>query len=89
MANNIIYKEDFIMHIPDNYLSPSTCATLFVAMTPIWYYSIRKINKTLSADKIPLIGIGGAFAFILMMFNLPFLMALQPMPLVEHLLLYC
>lgn len=26
------------MHIPDNYLSPSTCATLFVAMTPIWYY---------------------------------------------------
>ena len=71
MANNIIYKEDFIMHIPDNYLSPSTCATLFVAMTPIWYYSIRKINKTLSADKIPLIGIGGAFAFILMMFNLP------------------
>ena len=59
------------MHIPDNYLSPSTCATLFVAMTPIWYYSIRKINKTLSADKIPLIGIGGAFAFILMMFNLP------------------
>mgnify|MGYP004430121267 CR=1 FL=1 len=38
MANNIIYKEDFIMHIPDNYLSPSTCATLFVAMTPIWYY---------------------------------------------------
>ena len=51
------------MHIPDNYLSPSTCATLFVAMTPIWYYSIRKINKTLSADKIPLIGIGGAFAF--------------------------
>ena len=40
-------------------------------MTPIWYYSIRKINKTLSADKIPLIGIGGAFAFILMMFNLP------------------
>ena len=59
------------MHIPDNYLSPSTCATLFVAMTPIWYYFIRKINKTLSADKIPLIGIGGAFAFILMMFNLP------------------
>lgn len=77
------------MHIPDNYLSPSTCATLFVAMTPIWYYSIRKINKTLSADKIPLIGIGGAFAFILMMFNLPFLMALQPTLSVEHSLLYC
>ena len=72
------------MHIPDNYLSPSTCATLFVAMTPIWYYSIRKINKTLSADKIPLIGIGGAFAFIC-----PFLMALQPTLSVEHSLLYC
>lgn len=59
------------MHIPDNYLSPSTCAVMFAAMTPIWYYSVQKVKKTVTQDKIPLIGIGAAFSFMLMMFNLP------------------
>ncbi|MBB5335217.1 cobalt transporter CbiM [Pectinatus brassicae] len=59
------------MHIPDNYLSPSTCAVFTAAMLPVWYYSIRKIKMELPKDKIPLIGVGAAFSFLLMMFNLP------------------
>lgn len=59
------------MHIPENYLSPSTCAVLAAAMVPVWYYSMKKIKEHLPADKIPLIGIGAAFSFMLMMFNLP------------------
>lgn len=59
------------MHIPDNYLSPSTCGIFVTAMLPIWYYAIRKVKKTISADRIPLIGVGAAFVFLLMMFNLP------------------
>ncbi len=59
------------MHIPDNYLSPSTCAVFTVAMLPVWYYSIKKIKEELPKDKIPLIGVGAAFSFLMMMFNLP------------------
>lgn len=32
------------MHIPENYLSPSTCAVMAVAMVPVWGYSIKKIK---------------------------------------------
>ena len=59
------------MHIPDNYLSPSTCAVMAAAMLPIWYYSIKKVKEKVPADKIPLIGVGAAFSFMMMMFNLP------------------
>lgn len=59
------------MHIPDNYLSPSTCAVFAAAMVPVWYYSLKKIKEDLPKDKIPLIGVGAAFSFLLMMFNLP------------------
>lgn len=59
------------MHIPDNYLSPSTCGVFAVVMLPLWYYSIKKVKEELPKDKIPLIGVGAAFSFLMMMFNLP------------------
>ncbi|WP_196593316.1 cobalt transporter CbiM [Pectinatus sottacetonis] len=59
------------MHIPDNYLSPSTCVVFAAAMVPVWYYSIKKIKEELPADKVPFIGVGAAFSFLMMMFNLP------------------
>lgn len=59
------------MHIPDNYLSPGTCSIFAAAMLPIWYYSLHKLKKGLPKDKLPLLGVGAAFAFLLMMFNLP------------------
>lgn len=59
------------MHIPDNYLSPSTCAVLGAAMVPVWTVAVRKVKNELSKVKIPLLGIGAAFSFLMMMFNVP------------------
>ncbi|PAB59080.1 cobalt transporter CbiM [Anaeromicrobium sediminis] len=59
------------MHIPDNYLSPSTCATLGVTMIPIWKWASTKVKKEMSRQKMPLLGICTAFVFLIMMFNIP------------------
>ncbi len=59
------------MHIPENYLSPSTCAVMTAAMVPVWVHSIRKVKKELPKEKVSMIGVGAAFSFVAMMFNLP------------------
>lgn len=59
------------MHIPDNYLSPATCAVMGAAMIPIWIHSVKKIRESVPKDKIPLLGIGAAFSFLAMMLNIP------------------
>ena len=59
------------MHIPDNYLSPSTCAVLGASMLPVWTVSVKKVKAEISKEKIPLLGIGAAFSFLGMMFNIP------------------
>ncbi len=33
------------MHIPDGYLSPSTCAGLYAAAAPFWYVALRRLNN--------------------------------------------
>jgi len=59
------------MHIPENYLSPSTCAVMGAVMLPVWYIAIQKVKKNVPKDKLPLLGIGAAFSFLGMMFNVP------------------
>ncbi|MCX0361585.1 cobalt transporter CbiM [Clostridium perfringens] len=59
------------MHIPENYLSPSTCAVMGIVMIPVWKYSISKVKKEISKKKIPVLGICAAFSFLVMMFNIP------------------
>lgn len=59
------------MHIPDNYLSPSTCAAMGAAMVPVWTKAVRKVKEEIPKAKIPLLGVGAAFSFLLMMFNVP------------------
>lgn len=59
------------MHIPDGYLSPSTCGTLYVAAAPFWYVAMRKVQRLLSTRLVPLIAVFAAFSFVIMMFNLP------------------
>jgi len=59
------------MHIPDGYLSPSTCAVLYAGAGLGWYGALRRIRRTLTARMAPLISVFAAFSFILMMFNLP------------------
>jgi cobalt/nickel transport system permease protein len=59
------------MHIPDGYLSPATCATLYAASAPFWYVALRKMKRALNTRMVPLISVFAAFSFIVMMFNLP------------------
>ena len=59
------------MHIPENYLSPSTCAVMTAAAVPVWVHSVKKIQKELPKEKIAMIGVGAAFSFLGMMFNVP------------------
>ncbi|WP_312693280.1 cobalt transporter CbiM [Caproiciproducens sp.] len=59
------------MHIPDNYLSPSTCAAMGAVMVPVWALSVKKVKKEITRAKMPLLGIGASFSFLMMMFNVP------------------
>lgn len=59
------------MHIPDNYLSPSTCAVLGAAMLPVWSRVVKKVKKEVSKKKMPLLGVGASVTFLIMMFNVP------------------
>ncbi|MDO5519321.1 MAG: cobalt transporter CbiM [bacterium] len=59
------------MHIPDNYLSPSTCVVMAAAMVPVWAVSVKKVRLEVTKEKMPLIGVGAALSFLGMMFNVP------------------
>lgn len=59
------------MHIPENYLSPSTCAVTTIAMVPIWATAVKRVRETVPREKMPLLGVAAAFCFLSMMFNIP------------------
>lgn len=59
------------MHIPENYLSPSTCGVATAVMVPIWATAVKKVRETVPRDKMPLLGVAAAFCFLSMMFNIP------------------
>lgn len=59
------------MHIPDGYLGPVTCAAGFAAMVPVWAIASRQVKKELDSKQVPLLAIGAAFSFVIMMFNVP------------------
>ncbi|WPC42461.1 cobalt transporter CbiM [Clostridium sp. JS66] len=59
------------MHIPDNYLSPSTCAAMGVIMLPVWTKSVKKVKEEVSKRKMPILGVCAAVSFLVMMFNVP------------------
>jgi len=59
------------MHIPDGYLGPGTCGLFYLAMLPIWTVASRIVKKTLNSRQVPLLAIGAAFSFVIMMFNVP------------------
>ncbi|MGO8792578.1 MAG: cobalt transporter CbiM [Terriglobia bacterium] len=59
------------MHIPDGYLSPSTCAVLYGASAPFWYTALQRVKKHLTTRLVPLLSVMAALSFVIMMFNLP------------------
>src|SRR4051794_40478446 len=59
------------MHIPDGYLSPQTCGAFYIASTPVWVAAGRRVRKVVKQRYVPLVAIGAAYCFVVMMFNVP------------------
>ncbi len=59
------------MHIPDGYLSPQTCTVMAAGMVPVWAIAAKKVKQTIKAKYVPLMAIGAAFSFTIMMYNVP------------------
>lgn len=59
------------MHIPDGYLSPATCATLGAAMVPVWATAAKRVERVVKSRYVPLVALGAAYAFLVMMLNIP------------------
>jgi len=59
------------MHIPDGYLGPMTCGVFYAVMFPIWTIASKIVKKALSVKQVPMLAIGAAFSFVIMMLNIP------------------
>ena len=59
------------MHIPDGYLSPTTCAVAYAAAAPFWYVALNRVKRLMQSRVVPLLAVVSAFCFVIMMFNLP------------------
>ena len=59
------------MHIPDGYLSPLTCAVLYIAAAPFWAIALNRVKRLLNTKLVPLLSVFAAFSFVIMMFNIP------------------
>lgn len=59
------------MHIPDGYLGPATYLAAYGAMVPLWSAAAARLKRTLHLRRVPLLALGAAFTFLVMMFNVP------------------
>jgi len=59
------------MHIPDGYLSPSTCTLAYAMVVPFWTVALRRVKELLQTRLVPLLALVSAFSFLVMMLNLP------------------
>ncbi len=59
------------MHIPENYLSPFNMCCNDSSHASGMGIFIHKVKTEIPKSKMPLLGIGAAFSFLGMMFNVP------------------
>jgi len=59
------------MHIPDGYLSPSTCIVMYAAAAPFWARALSRIRGVFSRRRTVLVALFAAASFVIMMFNVP------------------
>ena len=59
------------MHIPDGYLGPQTYLPALGVMGVLWGVAVAKLKKSLRLRQVPLLALGAAFSFVIMMFNVP------------------
>ena len=66
-----IEKKGHSLHIPDSVLSPVASIGIGLAMLPIWAIAGKRVKKSLGVKQVPLLALGAAFCFVVMMFNIP------------------
>lgn len=59
------------MHIPDGYLSPSTCAVTFAVAVPMLAVAARRVRTRVKTRQVPTLAMLSAMSFLVMMFNIP------------------
>lgn len=59
------------MHIPDGYLSPQTYLPFYAFIIAYLAIAARKVKSTIRSRYVPLLALGAAFSFLIMMFNIP------------------
>ncbi len=59
------------MHIPDNFLSPPVWATLDAVAIPAVAIVSRQAHRNTDGNRLPLLGVMGAFVFAAQMINFP------------------
>ncbi len=59
------------MHIPDGYLSPIFSLGAGIVTVPVWARAVNKVGSVLNNRTVPLLAILSAFAFTIMLFNVP------------------
>jgi len=67
----LIFEGGWKMHIPDGYLSPQTALPFMAIMVPVWGAAVKKVKQKVKKKHVPILAIGAAFSFTIMMFNLP------------------
>jgi cobalt/nickel transport system permease protein len=60
-----------IMHIPDGYLSPQTCAVGFVVAVPVMAMAATRVHNRVKTRHVPTLAVLAAVCFLIMMFNVP------------------
>ena len=71
VGSELCRPEELSMHIPNSVLSPATSAVCGVAMLPVWAVAARQVRQRLQTRQAPLLALGAAFCFTVMMFNIP------------------
>ena len=59
------------MHIPDGYISPIMSVGAGVVTIPAWAIATQRVKAVLNHRTVPLLAVFSAFAFTIMMFNVP------------------
>lgn len=59
------------MHIPDGFLDVKTAVVTYASAGTALGFSLKKLRTSFNEEKIPLLGLLGAFIFITQMINLP------------------
>jgi cobalt/nickel transport system permease protein len=59
------------MHIPDGFLDPGVAAATGVVAAGVVAYGLKRVDRELDEERVPLLGVTAAFIFAVQMLNFP------------------